>query len=280
MTIQQVFNVDKTKEIFTKRLGEIIEDVIGDARVRQLFDDAGKHPDQYAGKPTGLAALDLGVITPATKSALLTAQAAVRTLIAADDAEQALRGRQTPIARNFDDDVFKYVGSDNDPDTLKRAQATWMIAEHYHGEVKPGLLSYAFHHRRRYELDNYSSEGLETLRASARDSLKDASDILFQEDHLKAANEVGALAHSVVVNERKVSPQGPGIILDTTLGYANAEIRAASDVSLSAQFWEVPTETEKFFNKLTALAAPEKNRLASRLPLHQKGRNEDARCVN
>ncbi len=120
MTIHEVFNTDKTKDIFSKRIGEIIEAVIGDARVRQLFDDAGKHPDEYAGKPTGLAALDLGVITPATKNALLIAQAAVRTLNAADCAEQALQGKPTPNARNLDDDVFKHVGSDNDPESLKR----------------------------------------------------------------------------------------------------------------------------------------------------------------
>ena len=53
MSLGQKFNVDETRGLFGKRLGEIIEGVIGDARVRELFDAAGKHPDEYEGKPTG-----------------------------------------------------------------------------------------------------------------------------------------------------------------------------------------------------------------------------------
>lgn len=256
MDIQETFNTDKTRALLGKRLGEVIEGVIGDARVRQMFDHAGKHPDEYAGKPTGLAALDLGVITPATKNALLIAQAAVRTLDAADRAEQTLRGGKTPAARSFDDDVFKFVGSPNDPEALQRAQATWQIAEYYHAEVTPAPLSYAYRHRKQYEWKNNVSESVETLRASARASLSEASDMLHQEGHVKASNDIGAIAYGLRVKDYAVSPRGPGVVLGNSIGLANDEARRAADVSYSGQFWEVPKEILERFDRLSALAAP------------------------
>lgn len=260
MNIRQSFNSDKTRALFGQRLGEIIEGVIGDTRVRQLLDDAGKHPDEYAGKPTGRAALDLGVIPPATKNALLAAQAAVRALDAADRAELALQGQPTPPSRALDDDVFKYVGSDQDPDFLKRAQATWMIAEHYHGETAgaPGSLAYAdaYRHRQMYEDNDHSAAGVESLRAAARDSLKEAAAVLLQENHLSAGNDIGALAQSIAVKPQQIMPGGPGFILRASLNHAYDEARRAAEVSASGQFWEVPQDTEQLFGRLAALAAP------------------------
>lgn len=122
--------VNETRKTMGKRLGEIIEDVIGDARVRELFDAAGKHPDDYAGKPTGLAALDLKVITPNTKNALLIAQAAERTYRLAEKTEEILiagnhrTSDQKLDEKNagmisLDDKIFQFVGSPNDPRLCK-----------------------------------------------------------------------------------------------------------------------------------------------------------------
>src|SRR6185295_17232436 len=131
--------VSETRTAMGKRLGEIIEAIIGDARVRELFDKAGKHPDEYAGKPTGMMALDLKVINQDTKTALLVAQAAERAYalaekaagIAAKHDEMISTGSKANAADivKADDPVFKFVGSDRDPPLLQRAQGTWMAAQ-------------------------------------------------------------------------------------------------------------------------------------------------------
>src|SRR3982751_5662956 len=89
--------VTETRTALGKRLGEIIEAIIGDTRVRELFDRAGKHPDEYAGKPTGMMALDLKVITPDTKTALLVAQAAERAYALAEKAAAVAAGYEEAI---------------------------------------------------------------------------------------------------------------------------------------------------------------------------------------
>jgi hypothetical protein len=131
--------VAQTRAAMGKRLGEIIEAIIGDARVRELFDKAGKHPEEYEGKPTGLMALDLKVITPDTKNALLVAQAAERAYMLAEKAGRIAANHDSLIAGGaktyapdivaHDDPVFKFVGSDRDPPLLRRAQGTWMAAQ-------------------------------------------------------------------------------------------------------------------------------------------------------
>ncbi len=90
--------VTQTRAAMGKRLGEIIEAIIGDNRVRELFDKAGKHPDEYAGKPTGLMALDLKVITPETKNALLVAQAAERAFTLAEKAGRIAANHDSLVA--------------------------------------------------------------------------------------------------------------------------------------------------------------------------------------
>src|ERR1051326_4732436 len=90
--------VSSTRASMGKRLGEIIEAIIGDARVRELFDKAGKHPEEYQGKPTGLMALDLKVITPETKNGLLVAQAAERAYTLAEKAGRLAANHDSLIA--------------------------------------------------------------------------------------------------------------------------------------------------------------------------------------
>ena len=141
MSLRASFDINGFRQNFSLRLGEIIENVIGDARLRELFDDAEGHPEDYEGKPTGLIALDMGVITPNTKTALLVAQAAERTARLADQIievsvmSQDHLDDQTPLDPQaagrvaYDDPVFKFVGSDRDPEILQQAQATWQIAQ-------------------------------------------------------------------------------------------------------------------------------------------------------
>lgn len=95
MSNTQDFNapaqVTETREFLKQRLGEIITGILGDARVQDLFEQSGGHPKEHKGKPTGIIALNMGVITPATKTALLVAQAAERAYVLAEKAEELAR---------------------------------------------------------------------------------------------------------------------------------------------------------------------------------------------
>ena len=142
-------------------IGMVIADILGDVRVKQLFDEAGKHPEEYAGMATGEAALKMGVITQNTKTALLVAQAAERTLLLARRMEEFFEQRDGFVKQLEDsskgekprweaqkecmnkidekigprldviDPVFKFVGSEKDTAVLKKAQGTWMAATLY-----------------------------------------------------------------------------------------------------------------------------------------------------
>lgn len=105
------------------RIGEIIAHVHGDDRLQQMFEEEGGIPEEHIGKPAGIIALEMGIITHAEKNALLAGQAAARTL----DALETDR----PLA--LSDDVFKWVGSERDPDLLKEAQTNMMAAHHFNG---------------------------------------------------------------------------------------------------------------------------------------------------
>lgn len=155
MSLEASFNIEKYRAAFSGRIGEIIEDVIGDKRIREMFDEAGKHPDEHAGKPTGIIALEMGVISPEVKTALLVAQAAERTARLADKALK-IRNPGTPMTfedqkeagyLSMDDPVFKYVGSERDPQELRFAQGVWQIAQaNLNAEIKaanPDIISYS-----------------------------------------------------------------------------------------------------------------------------------------
>lgn len=199
--------VDKTRESFGKRLGEIIEDVIGDKRIRELFID-GKHPVEYEGKPTGLMALDLKVISEDTKTALLIAQAAERTLQLAEKAEKCLNYHSVetipdeedivaivekhPDFKKWDHTDFKFVGSERDPASLQRAQATMMTAQLFmNAALKSVAGHYPLTHAECYAGD-YAGNYTDEFKKAAVGFYKEAADILKKDGHKDAANK---LAH-------------------------------------------------------------------------------------
>ena len=154
--------VQDTRKSVDQPLGMVIAAILGDARVKKLFDEAGKHPDEYQGVPTGEAALKMGVITQNTKTALLVAQAGERTLRLMDRVGKFLEQRpellktlteKTADGKDPDwqvidermakikqdigglvdlgDPIFKFVGSERDAVVLQQAQGTWMAAQAY-----------------------------------------------------------------------------------------------------------------------------------------------------
>ncbi len=199
--------VTATRASMGKRLGEIIEDIIGDARVRALFDAAGKHPEEYAGKPTGLMALDLKVITPDTKTALLIAQAAERTYalaekasgIAAKHTELIEKGEKIGTADvvDYNHEIFKYVGSDRDPVLLQRAQGTWMAAQML---LNNEISSVNGHIENSGYVANEISEGTaaaEGFKKAAAELYAEAGKLMAQEGHSDAAAKFAAVSKAL-----------------------------------------------------------------------------------
>jgi hypothetical protein len=270
--MKQSFNVDNIRQTFDMRLGEIIENIIGDKRVRELFDSrGGVHPEEYEGKPTGLIALDLGVITQETKTALLVAQAAERTLQLADktleltqnraarvNAKQTInRGDEQVKYISFDDPVFKYVGSDRDPKALQQAQATWQIAQiNYNQEIdalndsinNPGA---EINHR------GIGEEAAHGLKLAAKKHYAQAAQMLEKEGHSEAADKLKAVHESIQVDETKATYAPAGIASKIRRN----ENRSCQDANiiLNDDKWSINDNFEKTLIRLQNLTATPKD---------------------
>ena len=85
-TAQEKTAVD-IREACSLRLGEMIEAVIGDSRLKEIYTAQEKYPHDTGGLSAGETALKSGIISADTKTALLIAQAAERTLRLADKTE-------------------------------------------------------------------------------------------------------------------------------------------------------------------------------------------------
>jgi len=214
MVISPEFSVENTRQIFGMRLGEIIENVLGDSRIRELFDDAeGNHPQEFEGVPTGMMALDAGVISKNTKTALLVAQAAERTLQLAERARAIIVfDEPTKDERNnlrqelgavleHDDSIFKYVGSERDPKMLQIAQATWQIA---YINFKQEVLALNDSIRTvgcEGNLEGVGISAINGLREAAKTHYKVAAGWLLAEGHKEAAEKVMAVSHSIAIDD-------------------------------------------------------------------------------
>ena len=207
MTTGHTFNTDQTRAVFGNLFAKIIEDVIGDARIRELFDAAGKHPDEYEGKPTGMIAVKLGVITQGTNTALLIAQAAERTLRLAEKVQflpsQGLADEESIVEYAkahcipSDDPVFKFVGSPRDPEILQQAQATWKIAQmNLNQEVK--FLEEAVFLKSPPHIYQAHVGG---LQKTAAELYATAADMLQSEGHTDAAEKLQAVSKSIQFEE-------------------------------------------------------------------------------
>ncbi|MDD3371088.1 MAG: hypothetical protein PHE27_04595, partial [Alphaproteobacteria bacterium] len=147
--------IAETRSAMDLRLGEIIEAVLGDARIRELFEKAGKHPDEYKDRPTGELALKPGVIDAETKPGLLVAQAAERPYRLAIKIIEATewpvpKGKELADGQtregfvSYDDPLFKFVGSKKDPEILRYAQGIWMAAQMVYNQAMPNVVDREF----------------------------------------------------------------------------------------------------------------------------------------
>ena len=128
-------DIQNIRAAMNGRIGEIITAVIGNDALQTIFEQP-ENNEKYIelnkqGKPSGIIALDLGIIDVETKNALLVAQAAERTTLNAEHAMEIANGAAPRDEWNLSpkDDVFKFVGSDRDPKILQEAQATWQLSQ-------------------------------------------------------------------------------------------------------------------------------------------------------
>lgn len=84
MATKQEKTVTDIREACGLRLGEMIEAIIGDSRLKEIYTAQEKYPHDTDGLSAGETALKSGIISADTKTALLIAQAAERTLRLAD----------------------------------------------------------------------------------------------------------------------------------------------------------------------------------------------------
>lgn len=237
----------RTRAAMNKPLGEIIASVIGDDRIKELFDAEGKHPDLYKDEPTGLIALKLGVITPETKTALLVAQAAERTYQLAEKAgsmalnhddlvkDQRAQPGKDIIDRKaagffpLDDPVFKFVGSDKDPDILKSAQATWVASQMYLNNQLESVIC----HKEDVSWENppmtpAGPDYAAGLKSEAARYYGVASDMLAQQGHSAAADRFAKIAQSMVPASPQNAP-GPAQLVRTIATLEEKAVATAND---------------------------------------------------
>ena len=199
---KQAEQVVGTRQAMNGRIGEIITNIIGDNRLQDLF-EGQQIPPEMAGKPSGEIALDMKVITPETKNALLAAQAAERTLQLVEKAENyaANPGAEPPEGRvGMDDKVFQFVGSERDPDLLKASQGTWAAAQMYLNQAID---------TKGASLQGAGADFADGLRLRAAVYYMDASDLLKQEGHDEAAEKMLSVAQSIAGDIKDMRAPSP-----------------------------------------------------------------------
>jgi len=91
------------RESFSKRMGEMIADVMGSDAIKDMY-EKGNLTEEQKQKPSGLLALDLGIVTAGAKNALLIAQAAERTLQTVERIEAAIE-KAPDLAKSIRSDI-------------------------------------------------------------------------------------------------------------------------------------------------------------------------------
>jgi hypothetical protein len=194
MTSKGPFNEnsdDTLKEISAARIGELITMFVGEDELQKRFEETPEfQKEDFEGKPSGIIALDLGIINKDTKNALLVAQAAARAVCVAMGYED-----QKPA----NDEVFKFVGSDRDPELLKESQGNWQIANIIDNDAQTIA---AFKHHASLQM----SQAAETLKAEG-----------FEDSAVKVA----AVAQSIFVSADSFEKSPSELAHDTLLQYIN-----------------------------------------------------------
>lgn len=132
------------RETFSKRMGEMIADIMGADAVKDMY-EKGNLTEEQKSKPSGLLALDLGLVTEGAKNALLIAQAAERTLqtveriaVAVEKAPALAKSIQADIqaiekANKTASKVGRFFSGAAKPEIAEKVK-TWRDLEHHKEE--------------------------------------------------------------------------------------------------------------------------------------------------
>lgn len=221
-------DVKKIREVMNGRIGEIIKEVIGNDTLQKIFEQP-EHNEKYIeqnlkGTPSGIIALELGIVDAETKNALLLAQAAERTARNAERMTAIAQDQSAPEDWIIDmhGEVFKFVGSDRDPKFLQEAQATWQLSQIF--------LNTAYHDATYKRSDNapladtiYMSPNAsysESFLKTAAGYYSAAADILEHKGFEDAATKLKAISQSLLPeNDISLTPH------DIAKEYTNTEQR-------------------------------------------------------
>lgn len=204
------------------RIGEIITAIVGNDVLQRRFE---AHPEfqqeEFEGKPSGIIALDLGIINNEVKDALLITQAAARTIAVIEG---------TIEAKDMNDDLFKFVGSERDSHALQKAQADWQLSN--------GI-----------EHDEYSTD---TFKRAAVNHIHAAATILDKQDKFsQEARQLRTMANTVqervigldLVNQPSTYA---ALILKEVEGHADTEwlnhLKKLSDIATNQD--DIPLKVE------------------------------------
>lgn len=247
--MQKEFNaaneIGQTRATMGGFLGEIVTNVLGDDSIQKLFETAGKHPDEYAGKPTGEIIGLLKGTSPDLINALLVAQAAERACARAEHAAGLADGDGNRIALQYklDDTLtfspqtygfvaenhkdFSYIGSEKDPAVLKSAQATWLAAQLYlNNEVKAihDEITQPHFVGKTQSLGSVYADG---FRAAASRYYAEAADVLRQHNLGDVADKLTRVSEHIANKILSKNPASPAICAKALLLYKNTAFSLA-----------------------------------------------------
>lgn len=230
-------DIQKTREAMNGRIGEIITAVIGNDTLQRIFEQPENHAKyielNQKGTPSGIIALDLGIVDTETKTALLVAQAAERTALNAGRMQEIAKGVSVPKEwlLSGTDDVFKFVGSERDPKILQAAQASWQLSQ---------LLLNTANHDATRDPDDISLPATmylsprpiyaDTLLKDAAHHYDNASKILKRKGFMEAAAKLQAVSKSILPENAADVRMTPH---DIAVAYTNMEIQFKQQMNIA-----------------------------------------------
>ncbi|MCE9507710.1 MAG: hypothetical protein K8R48_05255 [Alphaproteobacteria bacterium] len=211
------------------------------------------------------------------KTALLVAQAAERAYQLARSAEEYARKHEGSVeyythlnedrrawmrefpgekAAEYDSDIFKSVGAENDPELLKAAQATWMAAQLYLNNetrsIKEEITLNGFLGRAMTMGPEYA----DGFKSAAAGLYEQAAQMLSKEGHADAAASLSAVGKAImkyVVDNQDAPP--PAKFLKSLLHQEQWGLQQAN-IALGDEKWSLSNDYEATLQKLIKLTEP------------------------
>ena len=268
--IQTVLKIDAVAEVI--KVFEAAEQ--GDKAAQAKIDEAG-----IGGKaPSGFMVKDLGIVDKETCDALLTAQAAERTLrvmeeidlfydmqvpgimIAAIRAKKSAKGGMDDlmmyspsteaVKKYYDKNVvpavtetpaFKFIGSAGDPESLVCAQATHQLAVEYERNEKLGIKEKMIAQFMKVpDFEDFGREYQEGFRAHAAASYQAAAQILSDKGYKDVASEMIQVSEAIIFDKKVAEKHMPERFSKKMIFSQNGLVMAANTILDPMKVRDVP----------------------------------------